>query len=123
VISFVPLNAILFNQQCVSSLDCPHCVGEIEDINHKYRTCRQTRDLWTFTQNHTIRKTGKLVTFVMVIYPEFQNFTRDERLTSMKILPIYINFIAKINIENRNILQNFLVAVMLRKTITCKYIT
>jgi hypothetical protein len=40
----------------------------------------------------------------MVMYPEFQNFTRDERLTSMKILAIYINFIAKINIENRNIL-------------------
>jgi hypothetical protein len=55
-------------------------------------------------QNHIIRQTGKLVTFEMVMYPEFKNFTRNERLTSMKILAIYLNFIAKINVENRNIL-------------------
>jgi hypothetical protein len=42
----------------------------------------------------------------MVMYPEFQNFTRNERLTKrlMKILATYLNFIAKINVENRNIL-------------------
>jgi hypothetical protein len=95
----LPLKQTIFNQQRIASPNWPNCNNHAEDLLYKYTGCFHSRDLWTYMQDSFRRKTGLLVCFKMLAYPELLNIRPDVKVSLMKMFAVYLNFIESVSVN------------------------
>jgi hypothetical protein len=99
----LPLRETLYRQGRVDSPDCLECLGQKEDLTHKYTTCQHSIHIWAFMQNRIREEANALVTFNDMAFPVLPNPSRANKRKAIEIFAIFLNFMENVHARNRSI--------------------
>lgn len=89
----IPHAELLFRQNRLDSGTCQHCLGAVEDLEHKFAKCTRVRHLWNFIQSKLGAILNRRISFNLFLIPELNNIEANSKSRALKLFIFYINFV------------------------------